>query len=204
MRGTVLYSKKKNDFTEITAKSLQLEVDLSMSADGIDGLKSVSIDSLEFEKLKIDEKLIKSPGKRGKVEKGGKEVVKEAELEMDLNALEGGRSARLCTKLKKISQEKELLRQVNTIYIFFYVFYNVRSIAVYSLFHKEIFSCNLFSFYLMYSLCHYVLHFFVSFLEFVVYFVSEFIEFCHFSTLRSLHQHYHENKKKSIEKKRNE
>jgi hypothetical protein len=134
MRGTVLYSKKKNDFTKITAKSLQLEVDLSMSADGIDGLKSVSIDSLEFEKLKIDEKLTKSPGKRGKVEKGGKEVVKEAELEMDLNALEGGRSARLCAKLKKISQEKELLRQVNTIYIFFDVFYNVRSIAVYSLF----------------------------------------------------------------------
>jgi hypothetical protein len=116
MRGTVLFSKKNNDFTEITAKSLQLEVDLSMSADGIDGLKSVSIDSLEFDKIKIDEKLNKSPGKRGKVEKVGKEVVKEVELEMDLNALEGGRSARLCAKLKKISQEKELLRQVKSIF----------------------------------------------------------------------------------------
>ena len=116
MRGTVLFSKKNNDFTEITAKSLQLEVDLSMSADGIDGLKSVSIDSLEFDKIKIDEKLNKSPGKRGKVEKVGKEVVKEVELEMDLNALEGGRSARLCAKLKKISQEKELLRQVKNIF----------------------------------------------------------------------------------------
>jgi hypothetical protein len=41
----------------------------------------------------------------------GNEV--EAEVEFDINVLEGGRSARLCAKLKKVAQEKEVLRQVS-------------------------------------------------------------------------------------------
>lgn len=43
----------------------------------------------------------------------GNEVENEVEVEFDLNVLEGGRSARLCAKLKKVAQEKEVLRQVS-------------------------------------------------------------------------------------------
>lgn len=43
----------------------------------------------------------------------GNDLEAEVEVEFDLNVLEGGRSARLCAKLKKVAQEKEVLRQVS-------------------------------------------------------------------------------------------
>ena len=48
------------------------------------------------------------------LELGNEEEV-EVEVGIDLNVLEGGRSARLCAKLKKVAQEKEVLRQVSNL-----------------------------------------------------------------------------------------
>lgn len=101
MRETVILRRSKTDFTDLGRKSFKGDTDSSFLGDFSGAQKSLSIDSLEKEKYE-----------KKRENSNEKDVVKEVELEVDLNVLEGGRSARLCAKLKKVAQEKEILRQV--------------------------------------------------------------------------------------------
>ena len=124
--------KSRDNFTEIKAKPSDGVLDISTSVNVHDTSKSVSIDSLDRNKMKIEkdgEKEREGEGEGEEVSKinrkGDKEIEKvekvllwmpkEVEKEVAFASLEGGRSARLCAMVKKISKEKEILRQVRVL-----------------------------------------------------------------------------------------
>ena len=120
-KDTVIFTGKGKSNVSIIPKKetiLKLNVDDSVTVMNT----SVSTDSLDKmikkEKLKESNNVQNEVETSKKVEKAIKNILEhlelgnEVEVEVDLNVLEGGRSARLCAKLKKVAQEKEGLRQV--------------------------------------------------------------------------------------------
>ena len=120
-KDTVIFTGKGKSNVSIIPKKetiLKSNVDDSVTVMNT----SVSTDSLDKiikkEKLKESNNVQNEVETSKKVEKAKKNILEhlelgnEVEVEVDLNVLEGGRSARLCAKLKKVAQEKEGLRQV--------------------------------------------------------------------------------------------
>ena len=120
-KDTVTFTGKgKSNISVIPKKEtiLKLNVDDSVT----DMNTSVSTDSLDKmikkEELKELNNVQNENETRREVGIAKKNVLEhlelgnEVEVEVDLNVLEGGRSARLCAKLKKLAQEKEGLKQV--------------------------------------------------------------------------------------------
>ena len=119
-KDTVIFPGKGKSNISIIPKRdaiLKLSVDDSVT----DLQTSVSTDSLDKiirkEELHNLQNEVETSNEMEKAKKNipeglelGNEV--EVEVEVDLNVLECGRSARLCAKLKKVAQEKEGLKQV--------------------------------------------------------------------------------------------
>ena len=117
-KDTVIFpGKGKSNISIIPKRNaiLKLNVDDSVT----DMQTSVSTDSLDKMIRKEELNNLQNEVETNHdVEKAKKNITEdlelgnEVEVEVDLNVLECGRSARLCAKLKKVAQEKEGLRQV--------------------------------------------------------------------------------------------
>ena len=117
-KETVIFSGKGKSNITVIPKNVEISK-LSVDDGVADMHTSVSTDSLDKMIEKGEAKDEENEVETSKVvDKANKnlpedvEVGNEVEVEVDLNILEGGRSARLCAKLKKVAQEKEKLRQV--------------------------------------------------------------------------------------------
>jgi hypothetical protein len=121
-KETVIFSGKGKPNVTVTPKKMlvsKFNID-----DGVTDIHtSVSTDSLDKIMERADVKEVENEEEASGVLNRTKNSIlddsldigngNEVEVEFDLNVLEGGRSARLCAKLKKVAQEKEVLRQVS-------------------------------------------------------------------------------------------